>query len=200
MKLIIGLGNPGGEYSNTRHNIGRRLVEFIAAKNGLKFRREKKLHAFIAELTSERELVLIAYPDCYMNVSGISVKAIFDHCRPGSLQNVLVAVDDVALPFGRMRLRAGGSAGGHNGLLSVEEAFDSRDYPRLRIGIGVRHGDDPNKSVGAGEPLHDYVLAPFSRDEERMIPELLERGSGYCRDWVLEPFEKAMGKVNSTKL
>ena len=200
MKLIIGLGNPGEEYSGTRHNIGRRLIEHIAAEEGRKFENKKSLKAFVAELPWDCEPVLIAYLASYMNLSGGPVKALIGHYKVKSLRDVLVVVDDVALPFGRMRLRLEGSSGGHNGLASIEASLMSRDYARLRIGIGLQDGENPKRSAGSDAPLHDYVLSVFDRKEEKTIPELLDRGGEACRQWAVEPSEKAMNKVNSTKL
>jgi len=200
MKLIIGLGNPGEEYSRTRHNIGRRLAEHIAAKEGRKFEHKKSLKSFVAEMPWDCEPVVVAYLASYMNLSGNPVKALVGHYKIDSLKDLLVVVDDVALPFGRMRLRGDGSAGGHNGLFSIEEALSSRGYARLRIGIGLQDEENPRQSAGSGEPLHDYVLAVFSRAEEKKIPELLDLGREACRRWATEPLERAMHGVNSTVL
>jgi PTH1 family peptidyl-tRNA hydrolase len=200
MKLIVGLGNPGEEYTRTRHNIGRRLIESIAAKEGQSFANKKMFKAFVAELPWDCEPVRIAYLTSYMNLSGGPLKALAEYCKVTSLKDVLVVVDDIALPFGRMRLRADGSTGGHNGLASIEGALASRDYARLRIGIGLKDEENPRQSAGPGKPLHDYVLSAFTREEEERIPELLERGMEACRQWAVEPFEKAMHWVNSTVL
>lgn len=200
MKLIIGLGNPGVKYSGTRHNIGRRLIEHIALKETRSFKKMKFSGAFIAELSWDGGPVLVAYLATYMNLSGGPVKALVDHYRMDSLKNLLIVVDDIALPFGRMRLRTDGSAGGHNGLASIEEALMSRDYARLRVGIGLRDEDNPKQSAGSNEPLHDYVLSVFSQGEEKIIPELLDRGVEACRQWARGPIEQAMNRVNSTFL
>jgi len=136
-----------------------------------------------------------------MNLSGERVRPLFDHYEVSDLQDLLIVVDDVALPFGKMRLRAGGSAGGHNGLVSIEDAFQSAEYPRLRFGIGMQHEDHPERSAGTGlyEPMRDYVLSEFSLAEEKGMTTLLERGAESCRRWVREPFEKAVQWVNSVK-
>lgn len=193
MKLIIGLGNPGGEYSKTRHNVGRRLVESIAAKEGRKFEPKKSLKAFVAELPWDCEPVLIAYPASYMNLSGGPVKALVSHCKINSLRDVLIVVDDVALPFGKFRLRGEGSSGGHNGLASVEECLKTQDYPRLRIGIGIHESETE-------ATLRDYVLSRFDPREEKMMDRILEQGREACRLWALEPLAKVMSRVNSTEL
>ncbi len=202
MKLIIGLGNPGQEYKKTRHNVGRRLVEFLAEKEGREFRRLKLLKAHVAEMSWEgAPSVVVAYVETYMNLSGERVRPLFDHYEVSDLQDLLIVVDDIALPFGKMRLRAGGSAGGHNGLVSIERAFQSVEYPRLRLGIGMQHEKYPERSAGTGayEPMRDYVLSEFSLAEEKDMTTLLERGSESCRRWVRGPFEKAVQWVNSAK-
>ena len=200
MKLIVGLGNPGTSYAGTRHNIGRRLIEHIAAREGGSFARKPSLRACAAEVSWDCEPVVIAYPESYMNISGGPVKLLAEHFGVRDYKNLLIVVDDIALPFGRFRLRGDGSPGGHNGLASIEDTLRSAAYARLRVGIGVRREDDPNRSAGADEPLRNYVLAAFSRAEEKEIPGLLEQGAEACRRWAVEPFAKAAHWVNSTKL
>lgn len=202
MKLIIGLGNPGREYKKTRHNMGRRLAEFLAEKEGHKFRRLKSLEAHVAEMSWENApSVVVAYVETYMNLSGKRIRPLFDHYEVSDLQDLLIVVDDIALPFGKMRLRAGGSAGGHNGLASIEEAFQSAEYPRLRLGIGIQHEEHPERSAGTGtyEPMRDYVLSEFSSAEEKDMTAFLERGAESCQRWASGPFEKAVQWVNSAK-
>lgn len=200
MKLIIGLGNPGEKYSGTRHNIGRRLIEHIAAKDERKFSHKKNLKAFVAEVPWDCEPILIAYITSYMNLSGGPVKALLEHYKISSFKDVLIVVDDVALPFGRMRLRGNGSTGGHNGLASIEEVLGSRDYARLRMGIGLKDAENSKQSAGSEEPLHDYVLAAFTCEEEKKMPELLDAGVKACHEWAVQPLEMAMHRVNSVVL
>jgi PTH1 family peptidyl-tRNA hydrolase len=192
MKLIVGLGNPGDEYARTRHNIGRRLLEFIAAEEGVKFASKKSQQAALASVSWNGEAVALAYPLTYMNLSGEAVSALVKYGKVEAAKDVLIVVDDIALPFGKFRLRLEGSTGGHNGLASIEERLGSREYSRLRIGIG---GPEPRKSQ---EPLKDYVLSPFNAAEEKKMKALLECGREACRAWVLGPTTKAMNRVNAS--
>ncbi|OQA57748.1 MAG: Peptidyl-tRNA hydrolase [Candidatus Omnitrophica bacterium ADurb.Bin277] len=200
MKIIVGLGNPGERYVKTRHNIGRRLIEYIASEEDRKFARKKFLNAHTAEVSWGREIVMVACLESYMNLSGGPVKALTDHFKITGLKDLLIVVDDVALPFGRMRLRGGGSTGGHNGLASVETVLGSSEYPRLRLGIGAPDRENPKISIGVNEPLQDYVLSPFNRDEEKKMDSFLELGAEACRKWATEPFERTVQWVNSTNL
>lgn len=200
MKLIVGLGNPGDEYAGTRHNIGRRLLEFVAARQNAKFALKKSQKA-AATLTSwNSRSVCLAYPLTYMNLSGEAVAALVKHCKIEAAKDLLIAVDDVALPFGRLRLRNEGSSGGHNGLASIEEHLRSREYSRLRIGIGPCSKDPLAGSVRPGEPLRDYVLSAFHSAEEKKMASFLERGAEACLAWLTEPLAKAMSRVNASVL
>ena len=191
MKLIVGLGNPGDEYSRTRHNIGRRLIEFIARAEKVKFSTKKSQKAALASTSWGGEAVHLAYPLTYMNLSGEAIAALVKYWKVEASKDLLIVVDDVALPFGKFRLRGEGSSGGHNGLASIEEHLGSREYPRLRIGIGA------SESGKSNEPLRDYVLSPFAAAEEKKMKALLEGGMEACRIWVGEPAAKAMNRVNA---
>jgi len=197
MKLIVGLGNPGPEYVRTRHNIGRRLIEAIAAKEKVSLASKKALKAAWASVTWSGETVHLAYPLTYMNLSGTPVGALVAHFGIKSLQDILIVVDDVALPFGRLRLRGEGSSGGHNGLVSIEENLGIREYPRLRIGIGLRDSRAAPMSAGSGELLKDYVLSTFDSDEEKGMEKLFEKGGEACRSWALMSLEACMNRVNA---
>ena len=200
MKLIVGLGNPGAEYTRTRHNVGRRLIEAIAAKEKVSFASKKSLKAAVAPVIWSGETIQLAYPLTYMNLSGTPVGSLVAHFGMQSLQDILVVVDDIALPFGRFRLRGEGSSGGHNGLVSIEENFGGRSYPRLRIGIGLRDSQDPSKSAGPGELLRDYVLSTFEPGEEKGMEKLLEQGAEACRLWALGSLAAGMNRVNTMEL
>ena len=197
MKLIVGLGNPGAEYTRTRHNIGRRLVEAIAAKEKVSLASKRSLKAAVASVRWSGETVHLAYPLTYMNLSGAPVGALVAHFGIQSLQDILIAVDDIALPFGKLRLRGEGSSGGHNGLVSIEENFGSRGYPRLRIGIGLRDSRAHSISAVPGEFLRDYVLSTFDPGEEKGMEKLLEKGTEACRLWALGPLTEVMSRVNA---
>jgi PTH1 family peptidyl-tRNA hydrolase len=181
------LGNPGPAYEKTRHNIGRRIVEALAENIKIRWKDSKSLRSQWAE-TEARDLIL-AFPSSYMNESGGAVKLLVEHFKIDFQSNLLVVIDDAALPFGRLRLRLSGSDGGHKGLRSIETALGSREYARLRVGVGP--------SAPVKTPLEKYVLAPFTRSEEEKLGKGgLERLSDSCLLWAKEAPEKAMNEIN----
>lgn len=187
MKLIVGLGNPGAKYTKTRHNLGRRLVEFMASRHHLSFSKKKSLEASLISFEIEEIPITLAYPETFMNLSGKAVAALVQHLNIHPSNDLLVAVDDLALPLGRLRLRAQGTDGGHNGLKSVEEALGTSDYPRLRLGIGSR------------APVSDaeaYVLSPFEGAEEKSLGAILRRSQEACLLWLRRSISAAMNVVN----
>ena len=188
-RLIVGLGNPGKAYKNTRHNIGFEIVEAFAAKHSLTFRSSMRARGKVAKGSPLETEVVLLLPKTYMNLSGLAVKAAIKRFGV-NLSLLLIVADDIALPFGRLRLRDKGSAGGHNGLKSIENELGSQNYPRLRVGISDRQ---------AGE-LGDYVLEKFSPDEQRKIPDLIQEGVHAIELWMKEGIEKAMQQVNPIKL
>ncbi|MCM8776353.1 MAG: aminoacyl-tRNA hydrolase, partial [Candidatus Omnitrophica bacterium] len=196
-KVIIGLGNPGNEYTKTRHNIGRVLVKHIAESFALRFSKKRRLQASVVSLEWEEHPVLLAYPETWMNLSGQAVKLLIRHFKVNPTENLLVVMDDAALPFGRLRLRPKGSDGGHKGLRSIQEVLETQDYPRLRIGIG-----QPNGQGGEGKPhdlsMTDYVLGCLDPAELQMLPKVLDQGMEACRLWVTRSITAAMDVVNST--
>lgn len=197
MKLIVGLGNPGDEYARTRHNIGRRLMEFIAGEEKVKFAFKKPQKAALASVSWNGETLHLAHPLTYMNLSGEAIVALVKYWKIAASKDLLIVVDDIALPFGTFRLRGEGSSGGHNGLASIEEHLGSREYPRLRIGIGPLRNKTEAKSACTVEPLRDYVLSAFTAAEEKKMKELLGKGIEACRAWVSEPLTRAMNRVNT---
>jgi len=197
MKLIVGLGNPGGEYARTRHNIGRRLVEYVAHQEGVKLASKRSQKTALSSVWWEGEVIQLAHPLDYMNLSGEAVASLVKYWKISVAKDLLVVVDDVALPFGKFRLRGKGSPGGHNGLASIEDHLGTRDYPRLRIGIGPGEAreEGPERDNSS---LKDYVLAAFNAAEEKKMPGLLARGMEACRVWALGPLAKAMNRVNAS--
>ncbi len=151
--LIVGLGNIGPEYELTRHNIGFLVLDRLADKHNVKFEQGK--HSFFTELKYKGRTLTLVKPTTYMNLSGKAVNYWLQELKI-SKENLLVITDDLALPYGKIRLKAKGSAGGHNGLKNIEELNDGQDYSRLRFGVG----DDYNK----GKQI-DYVLSPFNKKE-----------------------------------
>ena len=188
MKLIVGLGNPGDQYPDPRHNAGRRLVEFAAKHHSVSFSKKRVLESSFVTFDWENHLVTFAYPETFMNISGKAVSALLRHFRIDPRKDLLIVVDDIALPLGRLRLRAQGSDGGHNGLKSIHQTLGNGEYPRLRLGIG-----HPSESI---ENAEDYVLSPFQPAEKKVLREVMEKGLEACRLWVSQPFSAAMNVVN----
>ena len=192
MKLIVGLGNPGEQYRKTRHNAGRFLLESLAAHLKVRFQKSKIAEYTAAIVDSKDEKTILAYPDCFMNVSGPVVKKLVDDFSIDFKKDFLILVDDVALTLGRLRLKSKGSDGGHNGLKSVQEALGSLEYARLKLGIG------PSDAT-AIPFLRDYVLSEFPSDERKALEEMVKRGLKACTVWLEQPIEKAMNAVNVYK-
>ena len=199
MKLVVGLGNPGKEYSGTRHNIGFEVVEAFAARNGwasspADFKRlaKQKFEAMTLDgvmqlSTGGTEKVLLLEPMTYMNLSGRCVQAALAFYQL-SAADLLVVLDDVALPCGKLRLRAGGSSGGHNGLKDIERALGTSQYPRLRIGV-----DPPPPRV----PQRDWVLGKFSPEQRQRIDPAIARACGAVAVWIDKGITLAMTQFNA---
>ena len=161
-KLVVGLGNPGTEYLFTRHNVGFLILDAWADEEGEKFREERSRHATVATLPTGERLVK---PMTYMNESGKAVGAWLDWLKLKA-SDLLVVVDDVALPMGQLRIRTSGSSGGHNGLKSIESHVGTNEFARLRCGVDA---------VPAGWALDKWVLSRFRRDEEDALGEMIYR-------------------------
>ncbi len=185
MKLIVGLGNPGREYADTRHNVGWWVAEVLADRAGLSGWREK-FEAHLAEGRLAGEKVALARPVTYMNASGRSVRAMMDFWKvePGDL---LVVLDDMAMEVGRLRLRPSGSAGGHKGLASIARHLGHERFARLRVGIGA----PPSAEEGA-----DYVLSRFAAGERPVIDDAVARAADAAETWIRRGLEAAMNRFN----
>ena len=169
LKLVVGLGNPGSKYAGTRHNIGFMALERMAKAEGFSFRQQPKLHGLAAETgVGDRRLRLLM-PQTYMNDSGRSIRAALDWFDLAPEQ-LLVLVDDMDLPLGRLRLRAQGSAGGHNGLRSTIQHLGSPAFPRLRIGIGAPAENPAERRA----KTVSHVLGAFSKAEQPSVDAVLE--------------------------
>jgi PTH1 family peptidyl-tRNA hydrolase len=184
--MIVGLGNPGPQYARTRHNLGFMALERLAERLGTSFGREKH-QGLIAESSHGGQKLLLVKPLTFMNRSGDCVAPLARN-RVQEPSEVLVVVDDVALPLGRLRLRAGGSAGGHNGLKSLIERLGSPDFHRMRMGVGAH---------GAGQDLADHVLAKFRPDEWPAVESLLDRAVEATLCWIERGIEEAMNRHNA---
>ncbi len=185
MWLIVGLGNPGREYSNTRHNSGFRAIIYIARKNHISFKKSLRYKALVGKGKIGKENVVLLQPMTYINNSGIAVKLLFRKHKIKK-NNLLVLCDDLNLPLGKIRLRPKGSAGGHNGLKSIIACLGTDDFPRLRIGIG-----SPEK-----EDLTDYVLSPFGKEGNKEFKEGLEKIAAAVESSLTVGIEKTMSKFN----
>jgi len=182
VKVVCGLGNPGPEYETTRHNVGWWVVDRLKQEWGFgPFRRDGAAYATEGRIAGQT--VRLLKPTTYMNRSGAALAPLLRNPEFVPTRDLLVVVDDVALPVGRFRFRARGSAGGHNGLKSIESVLRSRDYPRLRIGVGPK----PD-----GVDLADFVLADFEPEDEARVVELLPTLVVAIRGWVEHGIESAM--------
>ncbi len=168
LRLVIGLGNPGAKYAGTRHNVGFMALERLAAAAGSSFRNQARLQGLLAEVGSGEQRLRLLMPQTFMNESGRAIRSALDWfgLQP---QELLVVVDDMDLPFGKLRLRASGSAGGHNGLRSTISHLGTQDFPRLRIGIGAP-ADNP---VERKARTIGHVLGRFSPDEQPLLAQVL---------------------------
>ncbi len=184
-KLIVGLGNPGKEYERTRHNIGFAVVDAFARQHGIAVTKREG-QALVGDGRVGGTRVFLMKPQTFMNLSGQSVAA-FLRQKPLALTDILVVTDDIALPVGRLRLRAEGSAGGHNGLKSLIAHLHGQAFPRLRFGVGAPR--DPSVQI-------DFVLGPFSRAEQRAVDEMTERAVEALALWLAEGVERAMNRFN----
>jgi PTH1 family peptidyl-tRNA hydrolase len=183
----VGLGNPGPEYEDTRHNAGFRLADRLAARWKLpQFRRGDRARE--AQGTWRGLPVRVLKPQTYMNRSGAALAPLRTLAGFDPSQHLLVLVDDVALPVGRFRLRGAGSAGGHNGLKSVEGALQRQDYARLRIGVGP-----PPAGI---DELSDFVLGEFRPEEREAIAALFDPMSEAVESWLENGIEQAMNQFN----
>jgi PTH1 family peptidyl-tRNA hydrolase len=186
LHLIVGLGNPGAEYAKTRHNAGFLLVEKLAVRWKADWTDERKFDARIAKAERSGKKVLLCEPQTFMNLSGETVGALTKFYQL-PLKQLLVTVDDADLPLGEIRLRAGGSSGGHHGLESIEQHLASREFARLRIGIGRK---DSSREIA------NYVLGKFDSDEGELLGKVLERASNQIETWLEAGVEKAMSQFN----
>jgi PTH1 family peptidyl-tRNA hydrolase len=184
--LIVGLGNPGTEYAPTRHNAGFLLVEKLAADWKTDWTNERKFAARIARAGRGGGKILLCEPQTFMNLSGETVGELVKFYQL-PLKQILVAVDDADLPLGEIRLRAGGSSGGHHGLESIEQHLASREFARLRIGIGRQDGV---------REITGHVLGKFDSTESGLLEKVLDRASSQIETWLDLGIDKAMNQFN----
>jgi PTH1 family peptidyl-tRNA hydrolase len=189
MKLIVGLGNPGKAYVDTRHNVGWWVIDHLAGVWRFEGWR-KDQNAVVSDGRVAGQRVRLVKPQTYMNLSGGILRPYLRRESWSAAKDLLIIVDDVALPIGRFRLRAQGSAGGHNGLKSIEAAVGSREYARLRIGVGP-----PAERERKGD-LADYVLGRMGKGEKKEVEALFPDLAGMTESWLAEGAEVAMRRFN----
>jgi PTH1 family peptidyl-tRNA hydrolase len=188
MKLICGLGNPGREYERNRHNIGFMVVEALLPRAKAELNQEK-FQARVGQGTLGSERILFVEPQTYMNLSGRSLAEAARFYKV-AVEDILVIHDELDLPFGRLQLKAGGGAGGHNGLKSSVQSLGADGFIRLRFGIGKPEG--PN----AKERVAGYVLSNFDDGERRQLEEHIGRATDMAETWVREGLATAMNRFN----
>ena len=182
MKLIVGLGNPGLKYKNTKHNVGFDCLDFYAKKHNLKFKKENKFSGESLKLGN----IIMLKPHTFMNLSGNSLSKIM-RFYDVQIENVIIIFDDLSMPIGKIRLREKGSAGGHNGVKSIIEHLGTNEFKRIKIGI------DQNPMIDA----KDYVLNKFSKQDRKIINESVETVSNIIDDFIKdEDFVNIMTKYN----
>lgn len=185
MYAVIGLGNPGREYENTRHNIGFNTVDLLADRNGIDINKIK-FKSVYGKGRIGNESVLLLKPQTYMNNSGISVLELYKYYKI-PIENILVVVDDIDIDFGVVRIKRKGSAGTHNGLKSIIYHLQRNDFPRIKIGVG---------SPPPEWDLADFVLSRFQNKEEKIIKESIEVACESIETIIKEDIDKAMNKFN----
>ncbi|OLS03015.1 aminoacyl-tRNA hydrolase [Tissierella creatinophila] len=185
MYVVVGLGNPGKEYTNTRHNIGFNTIELLAKRNDIKLNK-LKFKGVYGEGTIGSEKVLLVKPQTYMNNSGITVGEIVRFYKL-PIENLIVIVDDIDIEFSSIRIKKKGSSGSHNGLKSIIYHLNDDNFPRVKIGIGKKH---------ANEDLANFVLGNFSKEETSPIEEAVLRASEAVETIIKSDINKAMNSYN----
>ena len=186
MKLIVGLGNPGREYEATRHNLGFMLIDRIIERAGGRRLRDEA-GARVAELTLAGERVVVVKPQTFMNLSGNAVRPLLDRYGEGNPASLIVASDDVALPFGMIRVRARGSAGGQKGLKSIIDRLGTNEFARIRLGVGPDH---------PVENLSSFVLSPIPKRERDRLDQVLDRAADAAEVIITSGVDRAMALFN----
>lgn len=184
MKLVVGLGNPGSRYADTRHNVGFVVLDRLA-EGGRAERFQSRFQAQVTDFREGEQKVVLVKPETFMNLSGRCVRQVVDFYQV-PLEDILVVCDDVNLPLGRLRARARGTHGGHNGLRDIQSHLGTTDYARLRIGVGAAEGKD----------LVDHVLGRFAPSERKAIDEATARAAEAVLVWIGLGIEACMNRYN----
>lgn len=185
MKLIVGLGNPGKQYENTRHNIGFEVIDELSNRFSIPLN-QSKFKGLYGIGFHQGEKVILLKPLTYMNLSGESIRAVCDYYQI-DIENIVIIYDDLDLPVGKIRLRQKGSAGGHNGIKSTVAHLGTQEFNRIRIGI-----DRPKN----GMKVPDYVLGRFHDEERPLTQEAVKKSAAACEAWLEKPFLQVMNEFN----
>lgn len=183
--LIVGLGNIGAEYENTRHNIGFNVVDFLAKEANVSFKTDR--YASVAEAKFKGKTFFLIKPSTYMNLSGNAVRYWMQEEKI-PIENMLVITDDLALPFGKIRMRGQGSDGGHNGLKHIQQILNTSSYARLRFGVGAE--------FSKGQQV-DYVLGGWSEDENKALLEKIENAANAIKSFGFIGLARTMNHFNT---
>lgn len=181
MKLIAGLGNIGDKYCFTRHNAGFMVLDKLALDNNFSFREESKLKCFLAKSND----IIYIKPTTFMNLSGEAVRAVMDYYKI-DIKDILIVYDDIALDIGRIRFRANGSDGGHNGIKSIIKHVGTKEFDRLKVGIG------PQPNI----PSENYVLQNFPKDQLETLKDVLKKSDEAIKFYLENDIQKAQNKFN----
>jgi len=189
LKLLVGLGNPGKRYEQTRHNVGFMVLDYLAAEMGVAINK-KQCQSLLGQGIWAGEKVLLAKPQTYMNLSGEAVLEILNYYQDG-IDDLIIIHDDLDLNFGRIRFKQGGGSGGHNGLKSISRLLNSEDYDRLKLGIGR----NPEYMK-----VESYVLSDFLPEEKKLLPEMIRTAVQGLAVWCKYGITKAMNDFNAFNL
>lgn len=187
MKLIVGLGNPGTNYIDSRHNIGFAVVKALAKAYRVDFKKDNGAFSLSCKVKAGNNDIILALPFTFMNLSGSAVKALLKKYKI-ALNNLLVVCDDVDLEFGRVKIRAVGTSGGHRGLKSIIDSLQSQEFCRLRVGIGRPHG---------WTDTAEYVLSRFNKVEKSQLKDIIKKASDCCEVWVGKGITESMNIFNT---
>jgi PTH1 family peptidyl-tRNA hydrolase len=189
MKIIVGLGNPGKKFKQTRHNLGFMVLDKFARKNKFpKFKMKKAFLAKISEKKIGKEKIILVKPQTFMNNSGKAVKLLIENWKL-KIENLTVVHDDLDIPFGKIKISFGKSSGGHKGVQSIIDEIGTKSFVRFRIGIGMAN----NKTVNN---IKDFVIQKFSKEEEKILKEVFEMVCLAIEMAIKEGVEKAMSEFN----
>lgn len=185
MKLIAGLGNIGEKYCFTRHNIGFMVLDKIALDNNLTFKEEKKLKSFVTKTKINGEDILLVKPTTFMNLSGEAIIAVINYYKI-DVKDILIIFDDLSLDLGRIRFRGSGSDGGHNGIKSIIKHLGTKDFSRLKLGIG------PQPPI----PAENFVLQNFSKEQMDTLKDTIKKSINGVECYIKEGIDNAQNKFN----